>query len=575
MLYSNIVPEDKVRSTQREALKVISKALEKSFGPKGSSTAIVKGLDSQGKNLVVQWTKDGHTIIDNIQFINPIERSVAELLNSLTWYIVKEVGDGTTSAVILCKTLFDSLCESNIIKDKNPADVAREFSSVIDAIKANIMSKARPCTIDDIYNIALISTNNDEAIASTIKQIYDKFGLDVDIDVMTSNTVEHFVKEYDGMVLDTPFADQCMVNNKHTNSAIVPNPKIYCFEDPIDTPEMLGFLDKIICDNIMRAYTPGSVYEPVPTVVLCHKLSPDTSSFFEPLVKLMNAVPNVPFLLVSDIHQDYLYEDIVHMTGAKFIKKYIHPDIQKDAVAKGLAPTVDTILDFCGHAEAVEANESRTKIINPAKMTNPDGTLSDEYNSYVNYLQSIVDKLRTESAKVREIQEAERRLNSFKGKNVQFLVGGITTSDRENTKAAVEDAVFNCRSAAKYGVGYGANYMAYSAIKELFHGANSKDKEYYNIIYRAYINLISILYDSLLDKEDDIDYLDDFLDHMDANGCPLNIRTGEYDHKVLSSIRSDVIILETIQHILMNMFTCNQYLVQTPNHNVYIAENRD
>jgi hypothetical protein len=26
---------------------------------------------------------------------------------------------------------------------------------------------------------------------------------------------------------------------------------------------------------------------------------------------------------------------------------------------------------------------------------------------------------------------------------------------------------------------------------------------------------------------------------------------------------------------LMNMFTCNQYLVQTPNHNVYIAENRD
>ena len=56
------------------------------------------------------------------------------------------------------------------------------------------------------------------------------------------------------------------------------------------------------------------------------------------------------------------------------------------------------------------------------------------------------------------------------------------------------------------------------------------------------------------------------------NGCPLNIRTNEYDHKVVSSIRSDICILETISKILTLMFTTNQYLVQAPVYNVYCAD---
>ena len=46
-------------------------------------------------------------------------------------------------------------------------------------------------------------------------------------------------------------------------------------------------------------------------------------------------------------------------------------------------------------------------------------------------------------------------------------------------------------------------------------------------------------------------------------------RTNDYDHKVLSSIKSDVIVLETIDKILTLMYTTNQYLVQTPAHNIY------
>ena len=52
----------------------------------------------------------------------------------------------------------------------------------------------------------------------------------------------------------------------------------------------------------------------------------------------------------------------------------------------------------------------------------------------------------------------------------------------------------------------------------------------------------------------------------------MNIRTNAYDGKVLSSIKSDVIVLDTIDKILSLMYTTNQYLVQTPAHNIYQKE---
>ena len=102
-IYSNIVPNDIVRDVQRRTLAVISDSLTNSFGPKGSTTAIVNNVDSEEVGISVEHSKDGHTIVKNIKFIYPIERSVQDLLTELTRHVVKEVGDGTTSAIILCR----------------------------------------------------------------------------------------------------------------------------------------------------------------------------------------------------------------------------------------------------------------------------------------------------------------------------------------------------------------------------------------------------------------------------------------------------------------------------------------
>ena len=361
----------------------------------------------------------------------------------------------------------------------------------------------------------------------------------------------------------------CFVNDKANNKAAIRNPKIYCFNDPIDTPEMLSMLDVILDTNILRCYRPNSPYEPVPTVIFCKAISPDTSSYFETVVKLMNSGVFVPLLIVSDIHQEYLYEDIAKMCGAPFIKKYINPELQQKDIEAGLAPTEETIINFCGTADLVESDQVKTKVVRPAKMFNEAGEYSEEYLSMLSYLETQVDKAKNENEGIDVISEAKRRLNCFKGNMVDYLIGGMTLSDRNNLKASVEDAVLNCRSAAINGVGYGANYMAFLTLNEMIHEAPYSSDVFVRILFDAYKELIEILYGKSYTKKE---IEEDIIPTSISKGCPLNIRTNEYDGNVLSSIKSDVIILETIDKILTLMFTCNQYLVQTPAHNIYIAD---
>ena len=564
-IYSNIVPKDKVREVQSKTLKIIANALSNTFGPKGSATTIVKDMDKNGNMVSVDRTKDGHTVVKNIRFLNSIERSVQETLTDLTAYIVKEVGDGTTSAVILCSIVFDCLCDDVTVSSSSAADVTKKIDDVVSEVSKRILDCGWECTLDDIYDIALISTNNNEDVAGTIKTIYEEYGMDVYVDVGVSTTSEHVVKEYDGMTMDVGYTNPCFINNKTTNQAIINNPSIYCFKDPIDTPEMTNMVSAIIEQNIMRAYREPE-YMPVPTVIFCKKISPDTAAVFEKVANLMNSVEDVPLLIVSDVFQDYLYEDIAKMCGAPWIKKYLNLEFQEADIKAGLAPTPETVTEFCGHADQIVADQLKTKIIRPAKMFNEDGSYSEDYNTMLTYLETELQKCIDECASVKDTAEVRRRLNCFKGNMVDFLVGGLTDSDRESNKAAVEDAILNCRSAAVNGVGYGANFMALKVLNEMKSENKYAGNAIVSILYDAYVKLFNVLYGKSYTSEKDVK---EILETSLSMQRPMNIRTNEYDGKVKSSIKSDVIILETINKILTLMYTCNQYLVQAPMHNLY------
>ena len=105
MVITNVVKKEQLRKVQLETLKFLSDSVKNSYGPIGSNTEIFRP-DSLNK-----YTKDGHSILESIQFKGEIERSVQRDITDITRHVVKTVGDGTTSASMLAYDIFSSLID--------------------------------------------------------------------------------------------------------------------------------------------------------------------------------------------------------------------------------------------------------------------------------------------------------------------------------------------------------------------------------------------------------------------------------------------------------------------------------
>lgn len=569
MVYSNIVKKDTLRKVQVETMNCLKNALAKSFGPYGSNSIINK------EGALSRYTKDGHTILGSIQFSGEIERSVLADIQEETRTQAIKIGDSTTSITILSAMIFKTLAEYEQKNfDITPVSIVNTFKSVAEEICNEIKKNGRNSTIDDMYNIAFTSTNGNKKLADMLRKVYTEYGLDVYIDVKASMNGTTYLKEINGMTMDCGFLDPTLINDAEKNTCIIKNPKIYAFKDPIDTMEMGMFLDSILYDNIVKHLKSQKTENIVPTIIMAPRISRDYSSYIDSLMQLMANAPAVNrgwLNIITDIQgcDKEQYEDICDLCGCKYINKYLDPEIQKEDIKKGLAPTPENITTFAGDAEMVYSDASKTTFVNPKKMYKENGDYSELFNQRTDYLEKQISKLEVEGNNTTDIYTLKKRLNSLKGKMVEIFVGGVTVADRDAERDLLEDAVLNCRSASLNGVGYAANFeglRAANIVYENHRNETSLTSDISKIISDAYFDIASLLYESIMTKEKASEII---VKSLSEYNCPMNIVTKEFDNTVLSSIDTDICIIRTISKIVTLMATANQFILPVLNINKY------
>ena len=575
-VYSNIVKKDKLRKVQKETLQTIKDALTCSFGPYGSNTLVYKDA------TLNTYTKDGHDIMKGIKIMFPIESSVQRDLVEITQSIVKNSGDGTTSAVILSSEIFNQMIK---LEDKyTPYTIIREFQSAVDDIKEEILRHTKEFDAEMAYKISMISTNGNEEVSNIIKDIYTKHGNDVYISLQVTTQNTTMIKEYDGLTMKEGIYNSAYMNMPEEGKAQLQNASIYYFDDPVDTPNMMACLEHIVMENIFNRAKVGQ--PAIPTVILTPFISRDMSTYIEKIESVMNSAKGMnkpPLIIINNIFKNGNVDDIVKMCGCKPIKKYIDLAQQKEDIEKGLAPSLETVTQFCGHADMVVSTTSETKFINPEVMVVKDENglitgYSDEYHALVNFLETEIKNSVENDLNVTDISKLKSRLHGLKSNLVEFIIGGLSLSDREATKALVEDAILNCRSASEHGVGYGANFEGLRSsfllsISKVEDDDNSRLKIImYNAIHNAYREVQKTLLKTA-------GYDDSEINHIIANelssyiNCPFNLVTEKYDGEVLSSIMTDPVILDSIGKLLTLLITCNQFLVENPTEMGAYADN--
>ena len=588
-LVNNIISKDTLKEIQSRVLRDLKDAIIHSMGPLGSNSLILRG--NSDADIVAEYSKDGNKIIKNIKYQYPIEMAIKSEIENATRRIEKEVGDGTSSVVVMSSLIFDALMKADESHEllSDPYETMRVFKRTVDNISKNIRSMGHECTLDDIYNIALISTNGNIDVASTIQDIYRDYGMNVFIDVSASTNENTYVKSYNGVTIESGYSDPCMINDIEKGSCHIrgnSNPiHVYHFADPMDTPEQLSLFQAIIEGNIVEPRFRDNKPE-IPTVIMVPQISRDAQAYMRRITQMMHQFDESQYsqkprllIITNYMGLDENYVDhISNLCGCTPIKKYIDDKIQKKDQEAGLAPTLKNVRDFFGTAEEVEADASISKFVNPKNMyeTDSDGKIvydengspvcSATYNNIVNFLEAEYKSLASQGGNAGKMGSLKRQLNAIKSNMVELFIGGISISDRDSLRDLVEDAVLNTRSAAKNGVGYGANTMGLCAITKMLD--SDPDNVMLKIILDAYKQIIRALYSTVLHDDDNVMNVL-YAEIIKHNGIPYNItvkstESDPYDGKVLTSIESEPMILDTIAKIVTIMYTANQVILQAP-----------
>ncbi len=148
-----ILPEGALRTTGKDAqrnniaaAKAVADAVRSVLGPKGMDKMLV---DSIGDIVI---TNDGVTILEEMEIEHPAAKMMVEVAKTQN----EEVGDGTTTAVILAGELLkqaEALLDQNI----HPTIIARGYKIAMDEALKVLNEIAKPVTMDDIETLKKIA----------------------------------------------------------------------------------------------------------------------------------------------------------------------------------------------------------------------------------------------------------------------------------------------------------------------------------------------------------------------------------------------------------------------------------
>ncbi|MBD3341222.1 MAG: thermosome subunit [Candidatus Lokiarchaeota archaeon] len=177
------VKKREARRQNINAMMAITETVRSTMGPKGMDKMLVDSLGD------ITITNDGAEILDKLD----IENVAANMMVNLAKSVDKEVGDGTTSAVIFCAKLLENALEL-IEQDIHPKPITNGFKlasnktiEIIDQIAEKISEDN-----EKILKGAAVTSMNSKDIASAKEYFAD----------LALKAVRHVAEKNEGLLFD-------------------------------------------------------------------------------------------------------------------------------------------------------------------------------------------------------------------------------------------------------------------------------------------------------------------------------------------------------------------------------------
>ena len=295
-----ILPEGSMRSSGKTAqrnniaaARAVADAVRSTLGPKGMDKMLVDTLGD------ITVTNDGVTILNEMKIEHPTAKMIVEVAKSME----DEVGDGTTTAVIIAGELLKK-AEELLDMEIHPTVLARGYRvasekalEILNRIAEPVEGKSAEDILSKIANTAMTGKGAEvdkehlsQIVVAAVKQVADKDGDFFKID----NSNIKIEKKVGASVEDSELIEGILIDKERVHSAMpktVKNAKIALVDAPLEVKDtetdakisitspdqiqaFLAMEEKMVRDKAEKVIASGA------TVLFCQKGIDDLAQHF-------------------------------------------------------------------------------------------------------------------------------------------------------------------------------------------------------------------------------------------------------------------------------------------------------
>lgn len=198
---TDIYEAQEMREGLLRGLDTVARVVGQTFGPRGHTVIF------QERNSYPRSTKDGVTVATSLWLKDPLENVAAQRAIESSIRVVREVGDGTTSVLILLQDFVKrgmAKLSSGHSYNQIKAAAETDLKVVLDELRAISQPVTTP---EEVAFVGTISANQDQAIGGLFREAYEHVGRDGNILVTETEDTATTLEIVEGYQFDRGYVN--------------------------------------------------------------------------------------------------------------------------------------------------------------------------------------------------------------------------------------------------------------------------------------------------------------------------------------------------------------------------------
>lgn len=429
-----ILFNEKARQALKKGIDKLADAVRMTLGPRGRAVVIEKGYGAP------QVTFDGVAVAKEIELEDKYENLGAEFIKQAAEKTNDNVGDGTTTAVVLAHAMIEEGEKAIQKAGFNVIRLANELKEISEIVVKKLEEQKEEINDNKkIEEVAALSAKNPE-IGKLIAEVMGKIKKDGVVTIEDSNTIGNSHEIVEGLQFDRGYISPYMMTNPERMEAVLEDPYVLVTDKKISSiNELLPLLEKLVKTGKKELVI---IADDVEGEALATLVVNKLRGIFSAL-----AIKAPGF---GDRKKEML-EDIAIVTGASFISEDLGKKFENIEISD------------LGHAHKVVATKDNTTIVGGKGAKN-------DIDNRINQIRAQIKKVDSDFDK----EKLQERLGKLSGGVAVIKIGAPTESAQKELKQRVEDAVSATRAAMEEGIVPGGGIALFNVHVS---GFKSENKE--------------------------------------------------------------------------------------------------